>query len=101
MKSKKKNNRVLSLRDMCFPKQKNVVVDYNGKSRTDYQKALWDCWKEIHGLIKEGELQGNGVDETAERNGIIKAANHIACMIDRERESGTLKDKPKENKNER
>lgn len=36
-----------------------------------------DCWERVTALIKPGKLQGNGVDQTAKRNGIILAANTI------------------------
>lgn len=35
------------------------------------------CWEQINGLIKTGDLGGNGCDRDAERNGIVMAANEI------------------------
>jgi hypothetical protein len=35
------------------------------------------CWEEVNALIQPGRLSGNGCDETAQRNGIILAANHL------------------------
>lgn len=40
-----------------------------------------DCWEAINALIKPGPLQGDGIDKTAERNGLIFAANVIADMM--------------------
>lgn len=37
-----------------------------------------DCWERVSALIVPGPLEGNGWDPTAQRNGIILAANHIA-----------------------
>ncbi len=36
-----------------------------------------NCWQRVNALIKQGDLPGNGCDETAERNGLILAANAI------------------------
>lgn len=36
-----------------------------------------NCWETISALIKPGELSGNGCDKTAERNGLILAANTL------------------------
>jgi hypothetical protein len=35
------------------------------------------CWEEVSALIQSGPLPGNGCDETAQRNGLILAANHL------------------------
>ena len=42
--------------------------------RRDERKRIWD---EINKHIKPGKLQGNGWDDTAQRNGLILAANII------------------------
>lgn len=39
-----------------------------------------DAWNAIDALIKPGDLGGNGLDKTAERNGLILAANAIAGL---------------------
>ena len=38
------------------------------------------CWQSINRWIRLGDLPGNGTDKTAERNGLILAANEIAMM---------------------
>ena len=52
-----------------------------------------DCWERVKTLIVEGPLPGNGRDKTAERNGIILAANHIAPW-NRNQPTGSSKDSP-------
>lgn len=37
-----------------------------------------ECMEEINALIKTGKLDGNGCDETAQRNGLILAFNQIS-----------------------
>lgn len=39
------------------------------------------CWAEINRWIVPGPLPGNGWDRTAQRNGMILAANQLAAMI--------------------
>jgi hypothetical protein len=39
--------------------------------------AQCDCWETVNAMIKKGPLQGNGCDDTAQRNGIILAANAL------------------------
>jgi hypothetical protein len=43
--------------------------------------AARECEKEIDSMIKYGPLQGNGLDETARRNGLILAANAISAKF--------------------
>lgn len=38
--------------------------------------------KKVGSLIKNGDLQGNGFDKTAERNGVILAANRLMEVIE-------------------
>lgn len=47
------------------------------QSETATAQTAWDA---VNSLIKEGALPGNGWDKTAERNGLILAANVIACL---------------------
>jgi hypothetical protein len=35
------------------------------------------CWDEINTHIKPGPLPGNGLDQTAERNGLVLASNLV------------------------
>jgi hypothetical protein len=44
------------------------------KIRTDERRRVWN---EINKHIKMGPLQGNGVDATAQRNGLVLATNII------------------------
>lgn len=37
------------------------------------------CWLEISALIVPGKLPGSGCDSTAQRNGLILAANTLLC----------------------
>lgn len=53
--------------------KENVSLDADEIQRDEY-KLIWD---KINKYIKTGNLQGNGCDETAERNGLILAANII------------------------
>ena len=39
------------------------------------------CWDEVNKLIVPGELQGNGCDDAAQRNGLILASNLIMGRI--------------------
>ena len=36
-----------------------------------------EIWKELNSMVKPGHLNGNGCDGTAQRNGIILAANIV------------------------
>lgn len=45
------------------------------RTRREERKRMWE---QINSHIKEGKLSGNGFDKTAERNGLILAANIIA-----------------------
>lgn len=40
-----------------------------------------DCLNEVSKLINNGPLEGNGFDETAQRNGIILAYNAICKLL--------------------
>jgi len=42
------------------------------------------AWEEINALIKQGDLPGNGCDESAVRNGLILAANLLMRRIHEE-----------------
>ena len=63
--------------------QQSLHADYC--LETEIDKAIFDAQmierrrihEGINALIKSGPLTGNGTDETAERNGIILAANHV------------------------
>ena len=41
-------------------------------------KERLSCWNEINAAIKEGPLQGNGCDESSQRNGLILASNIVS-----------------------
>lgn len=41
------------------------------------------CWDQINAHIKHGELPGNGMDQTAERNGLVLACNIVRFGSDR------------------
>lgn len=43
--------------------------------------AIRVCWEEINKMIVPGELPGNGCDKSAERNGLILAANALSPAI--------------------
>lgn len=43
------------------------------------------AWEAINALIKVGPLPGNGCDETAQRNGLILAANILAARIEQKK----------------
>lgn len=43
--------------------------------------AIRVCWEEINKLIVPGELPGNGCDKSAERNGLVLAANALSPAI--------------------
>lgn len=43
--------------------------------------TIFDAIAKIDSLIKPGELQGNGCDETAQRNGLILAANALHGLL--------------------
>ncbi len=44
-------------------------------------KTLADGWTAITAMVKPGPLPGDGSDKTAERNGLILAANVLAEML--------------------
>ena len=43
--------------------------------------VLQEAWNKINSYIKPGRLQGNGCDDTAQRNGMILASNIIMEML--------------------
>lgn len=45
------------------------------------ERTKQECWDEINKWIKPGELQGNGCDDTAQRNGMILASNLISGLM--------------------
>lgn len=45
------------------------------------ERTKQECWDEINKWIKLGELQGNGCDDTAQRNGMILASNLISGLM--------------------
>lgn len=47
-----------------------------------------ECWEAINEKIQHGTLTGTGADKTAERNGLILAANVIAEMRIKAAEGG-------------
>lgn len=56
------------------------------RGRSDERR---EAWESVKSMIVMGQLQGNGRDKTAERNGIILAANRLADRyLDSERQSG-------------
>ncbi len=49
-------------------------------ARMEGEDILEEAWNAINAKIKPGRLSGNGLDETAERNGLIHASNIIMEM---------------------
>jgi hypothetical protein len=45
--------------------------------------SLERAWEALNNLIEVGPLPGNGFDKTAQRNGIVLAANELRSIIDR------------------
>lgn len=37
-----------------------------------------ECWQAINAQIKQGNLPGHGIDESAQRNGLVLASNIIS-----------------------
>ncbi len=62
----------------------NVVQDVvNALSRIEQEteaRVLEKVWNEIDAAIKPGILPGNGMDKTAERNGLILATNIVSSL---------------------
>jgi hypothetical protein len=44
-------------------------------------RALEEVWNELNGYIKQGDIGGNGCDPSAQRNGIVLAANLVLSHI--------------------
>lgn len=57
------------------------MITANPSSIDRYQQALQDAFDKINSAIVPGVLQGNGLDKTAQRNGLIIAANILQEMI--------------------
>ena len=54
------------------------VGDFDGLDRERLAKAaIAECWKEVNAMIVHGPLPGNGTDKTAQRNGLVLAANAL------------------------
>jgi hypothetical protein len=62
---------------------REIVREEIAKTDANHVATLEKAWVEVDRLIVRGELPGNGWDRTAERNGIIIAANKLREMIDR------------------
>jgi hypothetical protein len=43
--------------------------------------VIEECWGSVDALIVRGELSGNGCDDSAQRNGIVLAANALHSML--------------------
>ncbi len=46
-----------------------------------YQRGVQDSWKAVNKGIISGNLPGNGIDKTAQRNGMILASNAISDLM--------------------
>jgi len=57
-------------------------VDGAGATPTARSAALEEVWRSIDARIAQGALSGNGADKTAERNGLVLAANIVRELID-------------------
>lgn len=81
------------LADTMVERVARVIYETHGFAHGWDHPALNEAWKplctkqaraaivavhdELSKLIVTGQLQGNGCDKTAERNGIIRACNHL------------------------
>lgn len=59
----------------------NARTHHETRALFPRQPTANECWEAVNALIKPGDLGGNGCDKTAERNGLILAANAIAALI--------------------
>lgn len=50
---------------------------------SEYRRGLNDAWKTVDEWIIPGELPGDGTDKSAQRNGLVLAANAIHELMDR------------------
>lgn len=57
------------------------TMDANPLPPTLDYNTVHTCWTAINNHIKPGPLQGNGCDETAQRNGLILASNIINDLM--------------------
>lgn len=62
----------------------SVTRNYRATDAAQQQSLLQKAFNKINSYIKTGKLQGNGWDETAQRNGLILASNMLSDMIDEE-----------------
>lgn len=67
--------------------RRRVAELESGQARIKAE-AVRECWNKIDSMIARGFLQGTGDDKTAERNGIISAANAIMEMLANQIEGG-------------
>jgi hypothetical protein len=51
------------------------IKDLESRLDSIRQAIIDECYREIDKHIKRGELQGNGCDDTAQRNGMVLACN--------------------------
>ncbi len=58
------------------------MVEGDAPAETTAQPTALEAWETVIALIKLGSLPGNGTDETAERNGLVLAANAIRALMD-------------------
>ena len=69
---------VFAVAEIARSALENRFVEIVATSETEGDPRRCDCWDKVNALIVRGPLQGNGWDKTAERNGLIIAANTIA-----------------------
>ena len=55
----------------------NIITALRATAEAARQEALKDAWDVVNALIVFGQLEGNGTDQTAERNGLVLAANAV------------------------
>jgi hypothetical protein len=70
---------ILSLREANKELGKALSKSMQAKAelRRELDEAYQRAWDAVNAFVKHGELQGNGCDESAQRNGLILATNVI------------------------
>ena len=65
------------------PKRHNPITTERifAAMRAAMAEERMKCWNEINAAIKQGTLQGNGCDDSAQRNGLVLASNIIMREI--------------------
>lgn len=57
-----------------------ILVERDKDAAAIRRSTIKECWEAVNAMIVHGPLDGNGCDPSAQRNGVILAANKLFFM---------------------